>query len=76
MQPPKLRKGDRKNFETLLRAASDGALALIVAECGCAKTDLSTVSSVPLDIITQVSSRSRESWTLVIPWCVPAYGGS
>ncbi len=29
--PPRLRKGDRQNFETLLRAASDGALALVSA---------------------------------------------
>ena len=29
--PPTLRKGDRQNFETLLRAASDGALALVSA---------------------------------------------
>jgi hypothetical protein len=29
--PPKLRKGDRKNFQTLLRAANDGALALVSA---------------------------------------------
>ena len=29
--PPRLRKGDRQNFDTLLRAASDGALALVSA---------------------------------------------
>jgi len=29
--PPKLRKGDRANFQTLLRAAGDGALALVSA---------------------------------------------
>lgn len=29
--PPKLRKGDRTNFDTLLRAAGDGALALVSA---------------------------------------------
>lgn len=29
--PPKLRKGDRTNFQTLLRAAGDGALALVSA---------------------------------------------
>lgn len=31
MTPPKLRKGDRLNFNTLRRAADDGALALISA---------------------------------------------
>lgn len=31
MTPPRLRKGDRMNFETLLRAASDGVLALVSA---------------------------------------------
>lgn len=31
MTPPRLRKGDRSNFDTLLRAASDGALALVSA---------------------------------------------
>jgi hypothetical protein len=30
-KPPKLRKGDRANFDTLLRAAGDGALALVSA---------------------------------------------
>ena len=29
--PPKLRKGDRTNFQTLLRAADDNALALVSA---------------------------------------------
>jgi hypothetical protein len=29
--PPKLRKGDRTNFQTLLCAADDGALALVSA---------------------------------------------
>ena len=29
--PRKLRKGDRQNFNTLLRAAGDGALALVSA---------------------------------------------
>jgi hypothetical protein len=29
--PPRLRKGDRTNFQTLLRAADDGALALLNA---------------------------------------------
>ena len=29
--PPRLRKGDRQNFDTLLRAADDGALALVSA---------------------------------------------
>ena len=31
MTPPKLRTGDQMNFETLLRAANDGALALVSA---------------------------------------------
>jgi hypothetical protein len=30
-KPPRLRQGDRHNFETLLRAAEDGALALVSA---------------------------------------------
>ena len=29
--PPRLRKGDHTNFQTLLRAADDGALALVSA---------------------------------------------
>lgn len=29
--PPKLRTGDQANFQTLLRAADDGALALVSA---------------------------------------------
>ena len=29
MTTPRLRKGDRANFQTLLRAADDGALALV-----------------------------------------------
>jgi hypothetical protein len=29
--PPRLRKGDQSNFQTLLRAAGDGALALVSA---------------------------------------------
>ena len=29
--PPKLRHGDRANFQTMLRAADDGALALVSA---------------------------------------------
>ena len=29
--PPRLRKGDRHNFETLLRATEDGAVAVVSA---------------------------------------------
>jgi len=41
--PPKLRKGDRRNFETLLRAADNGHLALVSA---IRKADQKTVALV------------------------------
>ena len=41
--PPRLRKGDRTNFDTLLRAADDGALALVSA---VRKTDQQPVALV------------------------------
>ena len=43
MRPPKLRKGDRMNFNTMLRAANDGALALVSA---IRKTDQQPVALV------------------------------
>ena len=42
MQPPRLRTGGRMNFETLLRAASDGALALVGA---IRKSDIDRVTT-------------------------------
>ncbi|MHB8954450.1 MAG: DUF6117 family protein [Pirellulaceae bacterium] len=43
MKPTRLRQGDRTNFETLLRAANDGALALV---SGIRKSDQQSVALV------------------------------
>ncbi len=62
--PPRLRKGDRHNFETLLRAASDGALALVSAVrkadqnpvalvCAMQHNDDDTITPVPFAVMVE-----------------------
>ena len=62
--PPKLRKGDRHNFETLLRAAGDGALALVSAirkadqnsvalVCAMQQNDDDTITPVPFAVMVE-----------------------
>ena len=63
-KPPRLRKGDRMNFETLLRAASDGALALVSAVrkadqnpvalvCAMQENDDDTITPVPFAVMVE-----------------------
>ena len=62
--PPKLRKGDRMNFDTLLRAASDGAIALVSAirrsdqqpvalVCAMRTNDDDTITPVPFAVLVE-----------------------
>ena len=62
--PPTLRKGDRRNFETLLRAADDGALALVSAirrgdhnpvalVCAMQQNDDDTITPVPFAVMVE-----------------------
>ena len=62
--PPRLRKGDRMNFDTLLRAASDGALALVSAirksdqqpvalVCAMQTNDDETITPVPFAVMVE-----------------------
>ena len=62
--PPKLRKGDRTNFQTLLRAADDGALALVSAirkadqqpvalVCAMQHNDDDTITPVPFAVLVE-----------------------
>ena len=64
MTPPKLRKGDRSNFQTLLRAADDGALALVSAirradqqpvalVCAMHQNPDETVTPVPFAVLVE-----------------------
>lgn len=64
MTPPKLRKGDRMNFDTLLRAASDGALALVSAirksdqrrvalVCAMQTNDDDTITPMPFAVMVE-----------------------
>lgn len=62
--PPRLRRGDRQNFDTLLRAADDGALALVSAirkadqhpvalVCAMQRNDDETITPVPFAIMIE-----------------------
>jgi hypothetical protein len=62
--PPKLRKGDRLNFDTLLRVANDGALALVSAirkgdqqpvalVCAMQTNDDDTITPVPFAVMVE-----------------------
>jgi hypothetical protein len=62
--PPKLRNGDRANFQTLLRAADDGALALVSAirkavkqpvalACAMQQNDDGTITPVPFAVMVE-----------------------
>ena len=62
--PPKLRKGNRTNFQTLLRAADDGALALVSAVrkadqkpvalvCAMQHNDDETTTPVPFAVMVE-----------------------
>lgn len=64
MIAPKLRKGDRLNFDTLLRAASDGALALVSAVrkadqqpvalvCAMQTNEDQTITPVPFAVMVE-----------------------
>lgn len=64
LTPPKLRKGDQMNFETLLRAASDRALALVSAirkadqqpvalVCAMQTNDDDTITPVPFAVMVE-----------------------
>lgn len=63
-KPPKLRQGDRDNFETLLGAANDGALALVSAirkadhnsvalVCAMQQNDDDTITPVPFAVMVE-----------------------
>jgi hypothetical protein len=63
-KPPKLRDGDRLNFDTLLRAADDGALALVSAirkadqqsvalVCAMQTNDDETITPVPFAVMVE-----------------------
>ena len=62
--PTKLRKGDRANFQTLLRAADDGALALVSAirkadqqpvalVCAMQQNEDETITPVPFAVMVE-----------------------
>ena len=62
--PPRLRKGDQHNFDTLLRAASDGALALVSAVrkadqnpvalvCAMRQHEDDTITPVPFAVMVE-----------------------
>ena len=64
MKPPRLRKGDQVNFETLLRAANDGAVALVSAirkadqhpialVCAMQTNDDDTITPVPFAVMVE-----------------------
>lgn len=64
MKPTRLRQGDRTNFETLLRAANDGALALVSAirksdqqsvalVCAMQTNDDETITPVPFAVMVE-----------------------
>ncbi|MHB0960074.1 MAG: DUF6117 family protein [Pirellulaceae bacterium] len=64
MKPPELRKGDRMNFETLLRAANDGAMALVSAirksdqqpialVCAMQTNEDDTITPVPFAVMVE-----------------------
>ncbi len=63
-RPPRLLHGDRHNFETLLRAAEDGALALVSAirkadrrpialVCAMQENDDDTITPVPFAVMVE-----------------------
>ena len=63
-KPPRLRRGDRRNFDTLLRAADDGALALVSAirradqqpvalVCAMQQNEDETVTPVPFAVMVE-----------------------
>ena len=63
-KPPRLRKGDRVNFDTLLRAVDDGALALVSAirkadqqpvalVCAMQQNDDDTITPVPFAVLVE-----------------------
>jgi len=63
-KPPRLRKGDRANFDTLLRAAGDGALALVSAVrkadqhpvalvCAMQRNGDETITPVPFAVMVE-----------------------
>lgn len=62
--PPKLRPGDRTNFGTLLRAADDGALALVSAirkadqqavalVCAMQRNEDGTITPIPFAVMVE-----------------------
>jgi len=62
--PPRLRSGDRTNFDTLLRAADDGALALVSAirradqqpvalVCAMQQNEDNTITPVPFAVMVE-----------------------
>ena len=64
MKPTRLRQGDQMNFETLLRAANDGALALVSAirksdqqsvalVCAMQTNDDDTITPVPFAVMVE-----------------------
>ena len=64
MTPPKLGKGDRANFNTLLRAARGGHLALVSAirkadqapvalVCAMQRNDDQTITPVPFAVLVE-----------------------
>lgn len=64
MKPTRLRQGDQMNFETLLRAANDGALALVSAirksdqqsvalVCAMQSYDDETITPVPFAVMVE-----------------------
>ena len=64
MKPTRLRQGDQMNFETLLRAANDGALALVSAIrkadqqsvaliCAMQTNDDDTITPVPVAVMVE-----------------------
>ena len=62
--PPKLPKGDRSNFQTLLRAAGDDALALVSAirkadqqpvalVCAMQQNEDDTITPIPFAVMVE-----------------------
>lgn len=62
--PPKLKKGDKKNFQTLLRAAEQGAVALVSAirkadqkpvslVCAMSSNEDGTITPVPFAVMVE-----------------------
>ena len=63
-KPPRLCEGDRHNFETLLRAADDGAVALVSAirkadqqpvalVCAMQENDDETITPIPFAVMVE-----------------------